>query len=143
VPETRPAPTPAPAPAPAQVDNTAEQARSALRRGESALSSGDRSAARTAFEEAIELDDSLSAAHAGLGDVFFQERNYAQASRHHLRATRLSSRNAEYHRKLGMDYFRLNNLEAALSSFERAVELGDSEAERFVGIVRERLAGGE
>ena len=38
-----------------------------------------------------------------------------------------------------MDYFRLDNYNAALASFEQAVALGDSSASRYVGLVRERM----
>lgn len=120
-----------------------DEARRLVREGQSALAARNLDAARGAFEAAIAADDSNAAAHAGLGDSYFEQRNYTEAARHHRRATRIAPRNAEYHRKLGMDFFRLNMFERALESFERAVELGDSSSQRFADIARDRVAGDE
>ncbi len=115
-----------------------DRARELTQQGTSALRSGNHSAARSLFEQALELDRNVAAANAGLGDVYFQSRNYSQAARYHLRATRLSRR-AEYFTKLGMDYYRIGNHRAALDAFERAVALGDSGASRYVDITREAM----
>ncbi len=140
-PETEPEPEEDPEEAQREADRA--RAREVLRDAQSALESRDLGRAETLFEEVIELDDSIASAHAGLGDVKFEQRSYSQAARHHRRATLLSSRNADYHRKLGMDYFRLENYNAALSSFEEAIALGDSSASRYVTLVRERIDGEE
>ena len=137
--EPEEAPEPEIDPEEAEREVNRARAREVLREAQSALDSRNHSEAETLFEEVISLDDSIASAHAGLGDVNFEQRNYSQAARHHRRATLLASRNADYHRKLGMDYFRLDNYNAALASFEEAVALGDSSASRYVSLVRERM----
>ena len=140
-PEVEPEEPPEPEVDPEEAEREANRARARelLSSAQSALDSRNLSEAEALFEEVISLDDSIASAHAGLGDVNFEQRSYSQAARHHRRATLLSSRNAEYHRKLGMDYFRLENYSAALASFEQAVTLGDSSASRYVSLVRERM----
>lgn len=148
-PATAPSPAPrievaeAEEPAEPEVDSSRDDARRLVRDGQRSLEGRDLGAARRAFEGAIEADERNAAAHAGLGDVFFAERNYSEAARHHRRATRLAPRNAEYHRKLGQDFFRLNMFERALESFERAVELGDEGSQRFADIARDRAGSGD
>lgn len=114
-----------------------------MREGQAALGSRNFDLAMERFQSAVEADSGNAAAHAGIGDVYFERRNYTEAARHHRRATRMAPNNSEFHRKLGMDFFRLNMFDRALESFERAVELGDTAAQRFLDIARERVGSGE
>ena len=79
--------------------------------------------------------------YAGLGDVYFQRRDFASARRYHRRAVSAASHNAEFHSKLGMDYFRLGRYEDAIESWERTLELdsSDTNASRYIDIARQRL----
>lgn len=82
----------------------------------------------------------MAAAQHGLGQAYFQQGNYAGATRYLRNAVRMNSRNADYQLDLGQAYFRQGNLDQALESFERASALGHSGAARALQAVRARIA---
>lgn len=131
-----------PAVAPVEDDTAArtEQARALVRRARAAVDGGDFAAAAPLLEEALSLDEQLSEAWALRGKAAFEQRNYADAVRNYRRAVRLAPRSGEYQAALGMAYFRLDNAADALAAFERAQELGHPDGDRYVRILRERMA---
>lgn len=110
----------------------AAQAETVTRQAQSALNSGNLDQARRLYNEALMLNSGSREAHSGLGDTYFRMGEYQRAVPHHQAAGR--------YRDVGMDYFRLNDFPKALQAFERAAASGDQNAQRYVDIVRQRMA---
>jgi tetratricopeptide (TPR) repeat protein len=53
----------------------------------------------------------------GLGDVYYNQRQYALAINSYKEGVRLEPNNAEAHYNLGMSYYSLNNRNAALEHY--------------------------
>jgi hypothetical protein len=109
--------------------------------GKSALAAARYDDARKAFQEAIAADAGNAAAHAGLGDVAFQQSKFADALKSHRNAVKLSGSNAEYRVALGMDFFKLEQFADAKSQWEKAlaIDSGNAKATKFLAIVEKKL----
>ena len=138
-PEPTPAPTPAPDTAAADAQREADRASAAalVSEADAARSSGNSSRAAELYEQALALNSSLGAAHFGLGEIAFANQQFSQAVTHYNRATR-NGRNANYHTRLGMAYYRMGNIEASLESLQTAVDRGDASAQTMLDRLRER-----
>lgn len=86
------------------------------------LKAGDHRAARESFERAVREDDSLYAAHLGLGLASFHLRDDSFAERELLRAAELSPQESVTYQFLGEIYYRKDDLETAAQYWEKAVE---------------------
>jgi tetratricopeptide (TPR) repeat protein len=87
------------------------------------LKARDYQAARDSFEQALRYDDASAAAHLGLGVSFFHLRDDKYAERELMRAAELDPRDATVYQVLGELFYRKDDLEAAVSFWEKAVEL--------------------
>ncbi len=99
-----------------------------VRTGMEQVNGGNYQAARDSFEEAIRYDDSDSAAHLGLGIVYFHLHDDRDAERELMRAAQLDPRQAAPYLILGELYYRKDDLEAAVSYWQKAVDLNPSDA---------------
>lgn len=79
--------------------------------------------ARVAVEKALDLDETLGAAHAALGSVLLAELQFEEAEKEFLRALELSPSSADVHRQYGRLLNRLSRSEEAVQAGRRAVEL--------------------
>ena len=86
------------------------------------LKAGDHRAARESFERAVREDDSLYAAHLGLGLASFHLRDDSFAERELLRAAELNPQESVTYQFLGEIYYRKDDLETAAQYWEKAVE---------------------
>jgi tetratricopeptide (TPR) repeat protein len=110
-----------------------------VKNGADLLHKGDYRAARDAFEEALRYQETDPAAHLGLGIASFHLRDDGPAERELRRAAELDAKGGKTaHRVLGDLYYRRDDLEAALASWERALERdpGDSELRARIERVR-------
>jgi Tfp pilus assembly protein PilF len=92
------------------------------------VKAGDYRAAREAFEEAIRYNDVDAAAHLGLGISFFHLEDDAYAERELSRAAELAPNDATAYQFLGELAYRKDDLEAAATYWEKAVQLNPSAA---------------
>jgi tetratricopeptide (TPR) repeat protein len=92
------------------------------------VKSGNYQAARDSFEEAIRYNDSNAAAHLGLGLAYFHLRDDRDAERELMRAAELDPRQAASYQILGELYYRKDDLEAAASYWQKAVDLNPSDS---------------
>ncbi len=118
-----------------------DEARSLLREGRDHVRGARWADARRAFERALERDGRLAAAHAGLGEVAFQEQRFADAVTHHRRAVQGARRNAGYHVNLGLAYYKLQNFAQAKASWDKALELDpdNAKAQRYLKVIEKKL----
>ncbi|HEX9113691.1 MAG TPA: tetratricopeptide repeat protein [Nitrospirota bacterium] len=105
-----------------------------VREGMAQLKSGDYRAAQDSFESAVRYYDSGIEAHAGLGMVYYNQREDRSAERELKRVVELDPRNAGAYEVLGEISYRNDDLETAISYWETAVTLDPSAAR-----LRERL----
>ncbi len=99
-----------------------------VRTGMEHVKGGNYQAARDSFEEAIRYDDSDSAAHLGLGMVYFYLREDRDAERELMRAAQLDPHQAASYQVLGELYYRKDDLETAASFWQKAVDLDPSDS---------------
>jgi tetratricopeptide (TPR) repeat protein len=109
---------------------TAEQNtyRRQVQAGMERMKAGNYQAAREAFEEAIRYNDADSAAHLGLGMSFFHLRDDKYAERELKLVTELAPKEATAYQVLGELYYRKDDLETAVSYWEKAAVLNPSNA---------------
>jgi tetratricopeptide (TPR) repeat protein len=109
----------------ASLAQTAEQNTAAryLKSGMEQMKAVDYEAARDSFEQALRYDASSAAAHLGLGVIYFHLRDDKYAERELTRAAELSPRDAIAYQVLGELFYRKDDLETAVSYWEKAVEL--------------------
>ncbi|MCB9530106.1 MAG: tetratricopeptide repeat protein, partial [Myxococcales bacterium] len=110
-------------------------------RGRELVSAAQWDAARQAFEAALQKDPNNATAHAGLGDVAFQQQRFADAVTHHRASVAAAPKNAGYHVNLGMAYYRLKNFDQAKVWWQKALELqpGNAQAARYLELVNKKL----
>lgn len=97
--------------------------------GMAALGAGKRAEARKCFLRAQELSIGCAQAHAGLGLVYAQERNWAEAVRELRVAARLAPSSEAIHYDLGLASEAVGDREQARVSFLRAAALSPDDAE--------------
>lgn len=98
-------------------------------------------AAIAAFEKAIEIQPNFSFGHRDLGMLQFQQKNYSEAAKRLSEAAKLGVSDAELWNFLGISYSRLNQLQAAVRSYKRALALNPklAEAHLNLGFAYQRL----
>jgi len=79
--------------------------------------------AREAFEQALNLDEQSTAAQLGLGMVCNDEKHYAEAEKHLLKAQQLNATEWRVHYELGRAYYGLEQFEKAEQYLRRAHEV--------------------
>src|SRR5512147_638152 len=105
-----------------------------VREGMAQMKRGDYRAAQDSFESAVRYYDSGIEAHAGLGMVYYNQREDRSAERELRRVLELDPRNAWAYEVLGEISYRNDDLDTAVSYWETAVTLDPSAAR-----LRERL----
>ena len=113
----------------------------AVARGVEAYQSGDRTAARNAFAEAIRIDDGMALPHIYLGRIAREENDVTTAARELETAVRLEPNNALAQREMGAHLLAAGRLDLARNFYTRAVELDptDRNAQGFLGCTLIRL----
>lgn len=126
----------------AERDARRAEATAAIGRGRAELKAAKYDAAKGAFEEALRKNPNAAAAHAGLGEVAFQQQRFADAVTHHRNAVQASPRNVGYQIDLGMAYYRLKNYAQAKSWWEKALTLQptNAKAKKYLDLVEKKLA---
>lgn len=109
-----------------------------LEQGRAMLQKGDHAAARNAFEEALRYYEPDPAAHLGLAISSFHLRDEATAERELRRTLDLDPKERTAHRILGDLAYRRDDLEAAVSHWERALAIGPPDAELQARVDRVR-----
>lgn len=105
-----------------------------VREGMAQMKSGDYRAAQDSFESALRYHESGIEAHVGLGMVYFHQHEDRFAERELKRVLELEPRNAGAYEILGEISYRNDDLETAISHWEKAAALDPSAAR-----LRERL----
>ncbi len=100
-----------------------------LNTGMQQMKAVDYQAARGSFEQALRYDDSSAPAHLGLGVIYFHLRDDKYAERELTRAAELSPRDATAYQFLGELFYRKDDLDTAVSYWEKAVELNPDAAD--------------
>jgi len=97
-----------------------------LKTGAAQLQAGDYGAARDSFGQALRYNDAAAEGHLGLGIAYFHLRDDRSAERELTRAAELNPKEATAYQVLGELYYRKDNLETAVSYWEKAVALNPS-----------------
>ena len=112
-----------------------------LRKGMDQMKTGDYRAAQDSFENALRYQDSGVEAHAGLGMVYYHQREDRYAERELKRVLEHDPRFASAYEVLGEIAYRNDDIETAILYWERAVVLDPSAAplrERLVRVRKEQ-----
>ena len=80
-------------------------------------------AAELAYEKALEIDETLSTAHLGLGDLYLGEKRYQDAEKHLNRADLLKPNDWRVQYGLGDLYWRVGEWAKAEEKLRRSIEL--------------------
>lgn len=94
-----------------------------VRAGIDALKTGELQSALGLFEDALRYHETGAEAHLGIGIVYFHRHDDAASERELLRTVELDRANKTAYQYLGELYYRKDDLEAALSSWDKALEL--------------------
>jgi len=119
---------------------TAEQNTAArfLKAGAEQLKKKDFATARDSFEQAIRYDDTAPVAHLGLGITYFHLGEDRLAERELQRSLELRPGEAAAYQVLGDLFYRKDDLEAAITYWEKAVELNPSDSVSLARLERIR-----
>jgi tetratricopeptide (TPR) repeat protein len=98
-----------------------------VKAGMEQMKSGHYEAARDYFEEAIRYNDAGGAAHLGLGIAYLQLREDRAAVQELTRAAEINPNEATSYKFLGELYYRNDDLESAVTSWEKAAALNPSD----------------
>lgn len=119
-------------------DPASSSSRDFVKTGRKALRRGDRDAALTAFQRALELDTRGAAAAAGLADVYFDRGEHDRALQFAGLAVRREPNTGAHQVRLGDAYYRLARYREARASWVEADRLGSgTAARRIAGLDRE------
>ena len=101
----------------------------------------DPAAGVAAFEKAIAIQPNFGFGYRDLGMLQFQRKNYREAAKRLSEAAKLGISDAELWNFLGISYSRLNQLPAAVRSYQRALALNPklAEAHLNLGFAYQRL----
>lgn len=106
--------------------------RDLVKTGRRALRRGDRDAALSAFQRALEQDTDGAAAAAGLADVYFDRGEHDRALQFARIAVQREPSSRAHHVRLGDAYYRLARYREARASWTRADRLGSWTAARRI-----------
>ncbi len=91
-----------------------------VKKGSEQIKAGDYQAARDSFSEALHYQDADFAAHLGLGVAYFHLHQDIDAERELKKTTELNPKDASAYQFLGEIYYRQDDLETAVSYWEKA-----------------------
>lgn len=93
------------------------------------------------YREAIAASPSRASAHAGLGNVLFDQAKYGDAVRSQKKAVQLAPSNNTYANDLGKTYYRLKQYKAAKKQWQNVLDRdpNNASAKRYVGLVNDKL----
>ena len=91
--------------------------------------SGEKESARTAYEKVLSLQPNFALAQRGLGLLYYERREYAQALPHLLQATKLGQNDADTFNFLGICYDRIGRLSLAIENYQRALQVSADRAD--------------
>jgi len=97
-----------------------------IKTGVEQIKKGDYQAARDSFEGALRITDSAADGHLGLGIAYFHLKDDRLSERELTRAIEINPRESTAYQVLGELHYRKDDLEAAASAWEKAVELNPS-----------------
>jgi adenylate cyclase len=84
---------------------------------------GDSNWAIEKFTRALELDPRLFSAHYGLGEIYFDQKNYVKAIEHYQEALKIIPSSLDAHINLGKAYQEQGKNQEAITEFQRVLEL--------------------
>lgn len=87
---------------------------------------GDLDAAESAYRNAIAADDDVDASYHNLGNLFMRQGDYAAALQAYDDARDRRERNPYLHYHRGLAQYHLGDLDAAVTSFKRAIDLEEA-----------------
>ena len=99
-----------------------------VKKGVGQLTRGQYQDARESFEEAVRINDAVPDGHFGLGMAYFHLREDSRAEKAFTRVIEISPRDSEPYKMLGELYYRMDDLEQARLSWEKAVALEPANA---------------
>jgi tetratricopeptide (TPR) repeat protein len=111
--------------------------------GDAGGSVGGPAAARTEFENALKLDDTLTAARYQLGVVLLASSDAAGAEAALLRVTQQEPRWAAAHTALGLAYYAGGKFKEAMDTYRKASEIEPNNAAPVAGLGLARIMKGE
>ena len=91
--------------------------------------SGEKESARTAYEKVLSLQPNFALAQRGLGLLYYERREYAQALPHLLQATKLGQKDADTFNFLGICYDRTGRLSLAIENYQSALQVSANRAD--------------
>ncbi len=109
-----------------------------MKRGMEQVKRGEYQAARDSFEEALRYANSRAEAHLGIGIASFLLDDDERAERELKRTVEINPREAIAYQMLGELCYRKDDLEAAVSYWEKAVELNPSDSKSRARLERVR-----
>jgi choline-sulfatase len=94
----------------------------------------DPAAAQSAYEKAVAIQPNFPPGQRELGITLLQQKNYAAAAPHLLRAIALGLDDAHLHNYLGICYSRMNRVEEAVKSYRMALKMDPNLAEAHLNL---------
>ncbi len=110
--------------------------------GAAHASAGEIKAAEAAYEKALEIDETLSTAHLGLGSLYLGEKRYQDAEKHLERADSLKPDDWRVQYEFGDLYWRVGEWAKAEEKLRKSIEL-DGKLPRVHLLMINVLAGQE
>jgi tetratricopeptide (TPR) repeat protein len=111
--------------------------------GDAGGSVGGPATARSEFENALKLDDSLAAARYQLGMVLLASNDAAGAEAALTRAAQQEPRWASAHTALGLAYFSGGKFKDAMDAYQKAIVIEPNNAAAIAGVGLARVMKGE
>jgi tetratricopeptide (TPR) repeat protein len=131
-------------PPPRELKEPRERTRNLVGEGRRLLAAHRYAAARDVFTRARDSGYQRGAANTGLGQVAFQQGDFAGALKHAQKATTTGG-GADAHLLLGNCYFRLGRFQEAIAEYRKvlAQRPGNAEARRNLEAAQKRLGQGK
>jgi serine/threonine-protein kinase len=132
------------APKPSAHSGESAQAEFFIKLGRQKLNASELAAAASNFNKAREYDARSPDAIAGLGEVAFEQGDYAGAAVHLKQALRLAPKKSRYLILLGQTYYNLGRAREAVSEYKRALRLdpNNREAQHSLEVAERKLQSG-
>ena len=103
--------------------STAEKARQALERGNTAFSARDYATAAAAYREATSYDQNNNLAYFNLGVSYYSMGRYSEAASAYQSAAQLNPSDVDAHLWLGMSFHQLGDSAKAISEWKQVLQL--------------------